>query len=327
MVKVKLEKNIESSLPDDKVKRKLKLKKRLRSLVKTESKIIICKNNEIEEIKKVIPTGYKWKSVALTVIILIASFFLSKLSISSCGFWATYENNYNKIVHGDEKWCYLKLDNSLIVERLKERVIGQMDAIRLIEASLALANREKIIQMAFTGAVGVGKTLTANIVMENFQWQENVISLIFDINFQLDLKDEEAYASDYELVVTKLSDCGYNLIVIDDLNSEDPTMIRRITELERRLHRVAKQNIFKIVLIVIFKRSTEDVTLEQKLSNFVLVEFHPFTEEMFQRCIEVHEELHNVKLTSKDKDELKFINFTNSGCKTLAKKLDLIRKK
>lgn len=336
MVKIKLEDSIESPTQEFKIKSKEKPKTKLRSLVKkTEPKYIpwyIRRNHKKLSTKEskaseeeVIQSKWKWKSLALAGVTLIASFFISKLTISSCGFYATYENNYNKIVYGDESWCYLKLDPSLIIEKLKERVIAQDDAISLIKGSLSLVNREKIIQIALTGVIGVGKTLTANVIMENFKWQENVNSLIFDINFQAHLKSEEAYESDYNEVSSRLSDCGFNLVCIDDVDPKESTTVERIKELERRLHRVAKQNLYKIVLIVIFRGSTEELAV--KLDNFVLIEFGSFNEEMFQKCIEVHEKLHNVKLTSKDMEELKFINFTQSGCKTLAKKLNLIAKK
>lgn len=328
MVNIKLEKGLDSPVQEPKIKNKLKRKKRLRPLIKTESKIASCSNEKQEDpAEEKVQSKWKWKSLFLAGAILVASFFLSKLTISSCGFWATYENNYNKIVHGDERWCHLKLDPSLIIHELKERVIGQDDAISLIGGSLDLANREKIIQIAFTGAIGVGKTLTANVIMENFKWQENVISMIFDINFQAQLKGDEAFDSDFEEVSSRLSDCGFNLVVIDDVDPKESTVVQRITELERRLHRVAKQNLYKTILIVIFEESNQDQALEQKLNNFVLVEFRSFTEEMFQRCIEVHEKLHNVKLRPKDREELNFINFTHTGCKTLAKKLNLIIKK
>lgn len=90
------------------------------------------------------------------------------------------------------------------------------------------------------------------------------------------------------------------------------------------MHRLAKQKLFKIVLVVIFSDSADSSDLLNELKNFVLVEFNPFTEETFHECIRVHEKIHNVKLKPKDIEELRHINFTSTGCKTLAKKLNLI---
>lgn len=219
--------------------------------------------------------------------------------------------------------CYRKLEASSSIKNLKEEVIGQDDAIKLISASLELANREWIIQMAFVGPIGTGKTLSANILVNNFKWQQNVQRLVFDINFGARLDANEAYESDYNLVASKLSDCGFSLVVIDDLRFEH-SAVQRIAALERRLHRLAKQKLFKIVLVVIFSDSADSSDLLNELKNFVLVEFNPFTEETFHECIRVHEIIHNVKLKPKDIEELKHINFTSTGCKTLAKKLNLI---
>lgn len=220
--------------------------------------------------------------------------------------------------------CYRKLEASPSVKNLKEEVIGQDDTIKLISASLDLANREWIIQMAFVGPIGTGKTLSANILVRNFKWQQNVQRLVFDINFGARLDAKEANESDYNLVASKLSDCGFNLVVIDDVRLED-SAVQRIAALERRLHRLAKQKLFKIVLVVIFSDSADSSDdLLNELKNFVLVEFSAFTEETFHDCIRVHEKIHNVKLKARDIEELRHINFTNTGCKTLAKKLNLI---
>lgn len=219
--------------------------------------------------------------------------------------------------------CYRKLEASPSVKNLKEEVIGQDDAIKLISASLDLGNREWIIQMAFVGPIGTGKTLSANILVGNFKWQQNVQRLVFDINFGPLLDANEANESDYNLVASKLSDCGFNLVVVDDVRLKD-SAVQRIAALERRLHRLAKQKLFKIVLVVIFSDSADSSDLQNELKNFVLVEFNAFTEETFHECIRVHEKIHNVKLKQKDIEELRHINFTNTGCKTLAKKLNLI---
>lgn len=249
---------------------------------------------------------------------------LSNVAISRCGFWATYLNNYNKNVYGDERFCYRQLDSSPIPVNLTEQVIAQDDALMLIGASLELANRERAtIQIALTGAVGVGKMLTATIICENFKWQRNIVSLIYELNFQKDLSDVEAEDKDFEVAAAKLSDCGFNLIVIDDVDTSDST-IQRITKLKRRLHRLAKQKLHKIVLIVIFKGGLSPKAAQDDLKNFVLVEFNSFTEKSFEKCIRIHEKQHNMKLSPKDMEELKFINFTHSGCKTLAKKLNLV---
>lgn len=295
---------------------------KIRPLVKVESIKPVAEesqpeiNNETE-----VPARSTWKYLVGALLVLFIAVPLSNMAISRCGFWTTYLNNYNTIVYGDEKYCIRHLDSSPILKKLKEQVIAQEDALKLIGASLELANRERIIQIAFTGSVGTGKTLTANLISENFN--RNVLNLIYDLNFQKDLSDQEAEKKDFEVAASKLSDCGFNLISIDDVDTDNST-IKRMTQLERRLHRLAKQKLHKIVLIVIFKGALPQHAQEQ-LKNFVLVEFSSFNEESFEKCIRAQEKHHNLKLSTKDIDELKLINFTHSGCKTLAKKMNLVK--
>lgn len=333
MVKIKLEKSAETSKEPKKLgnKRKDDSKKRLRSLVKLDSLRIVEKSKHAEKSDEFDENSsrswWKWKHWVIALLALTASVFVSSVTISSCGFLATYENNFNKIVHGDERWCYRLMESSPMVNKLKEQVVGQEDAIALVGASLDLVNREKIIQLAFFGKVGTGKTLISNILMKHFKWQENVISLIFDLNFNAELTGEAAAEVDHNMVSTRLSDCGFNLVVIDDVNLKTAA-IERIVHLERRLHRMAKQKLAKIILVVIFKGNLNEAEIpEEFLKDFVIVEFAPFTEASFKLCIEVHEKLHNVKLNPKDFEELKSINFTSFGCKTLAKKLNLMTSK
>lgn len=329
MVKIKLEisnldESVEKSLSVQEIKpeeSKIELKKKLRSLVKTESNLTEDNSEDSEkeeEIHEKQPNR-KWKYVATATFVLLASFLASKMTISSCGFWATYESNFNKIVYGDELWCFRPLEATVMVERLNEHIVGQHDAIKLIGASLDLANREKIIQIALFGSTGVGKTLTTNIIMQHWKWKPT-ISLIYDINFQTQLSGQEAFDSDLEVVTSRLQDCGFNLVVIDDLKA---SALDRIEKLERNLHRIAKQNLFKIVLIAIFN---EDSALQDRPLNFVTIEYQTFTAEFFLECIKAHEKLYKVELKPREIEELKAINFTNSGCKTIAKKLNLMSK-
>lgn len=249
----------------------------------------------------------------------IISIILSQIEYSRCGLWTTYKNNFNKIVHGDEMYCIRELDPSQIIRSLEKNLVNQDEAIKIIQVSLNLANRERFISMVFSGSVGVGKTLSSNLIAKNFKWQENVNELIYEFNFVQNFNVNESLESDLSVATEKFKECGFNLVIIDDVPLGDES-IERISMLERKLNEIAKRNLHKIVLIVIFRGNVK----QDQLKNFVIVDFQDFTQESFNSCIERHLKLFNVNLKPIEIDELKNLNFTSSGCKTVAKKINLM---
>lgn len=263
----------------------------------------------------------KWKYFIFIVLIGISTLILSQIEWSQCGLFATYKNNFNKIVHGDEQYCYRELNPSTIVKELENNLVNQKDAIKLIEVSLKLGNRENFISMSFGGPVGVGKTLSSNIIAKNFKWQENVNQLIYEMNFDQSLKVNESLENDVEVVSSRFSECGFNLVIIDDVEVKN-TSIERISLLEQKLHEMTKQKLLKIVLIVIFRGEVS----QDQLEHFVIIDFQPFTKESFHECIERHQKLYQVNLKPAEVLSLQMLNFTVFGCKTVAKKINLISK-
>jgi reverse gyrase len=69
--------------------------------------------------------------------------------------------------------------------------------------------------MAFRGGIGSGKSLNTEIIMKKFRLQKNVISTIFEFNFQINLNEQKAHLKEIE---PRLSECGFNLLVIDDVD-------------------------------------------------------------------------------------------------------------
>lgn len=255
----------------------------------------------------------KLKYFLVLLIVGVTTVMLSQIEWSQCGLWATYNNNFNKIVHGDERYCHRDMDPSVIVVELKRNLVNQNDAIKLIHTSLKLVNREKFISIAFSGSIGVGKTLSSNIIAENFKWQGNVNQLIYELNFDTSLKVNESLELDFDVASSEFSHCGFNLIIIDDVPVKQ-SAIERIIQLEKQLSRVKA---YKIVFIVIFKGEVS----QNDLQHFVIVDFEPFTRESFNECIDRHLHLFNVKLSPAKILELQSVNFHTFGCKTVGKRI------
>lgn len=275
-------------------------------------------NLETENSDKKSQSKVKW--FLFLSIIGIFLYFISQIELSRCGLWATYNNNFNLIVHGDERYCHRELNPKDIVDKLNYNLVNQNDAIRLIEVSLNLSNREKFISMAFSGSVGVGKTLSSSLIAKNFKWKNNVNEIIYEYNFQQNINANESIDSDLEVASMRFSECGFNLLIIDDIPIKKSS-IERIKRLERKLHEMAKRNLYKIVLIVIFRGEVS----QELLPNFVIIEFQPFnTQESFNKCIDKHLQLLNVNLKPNEILELQKLNFTTSGCKTVMKKINLM---
>lgn len=255
----------------------------------------------------------QWKKyfIILTALItLIIAFILYQLKYGSCEFWNTYERNYNKIVYGDEQYCYRKIDTNLIKGKLLEEVVGQDDAIELIKGSLNLANNDEYIQMIFHGTTGIGKTLSSEIIAKNFPNPTNVQKYVWNVHEFFNLID---------VAKLRLSKCGFNLIIFDDLEINEDTL-DFLRDFEQQIRDEAKRNNFRIVLLAIFKDTLTD-NIKEDLNNFVIIDFYPLTKDNFIKCIEIHLKLFNITMNPKEFEELKEIDYSSSGCKLISKKL------
>ena len=156
-----------------------------------------------KEIKKEPEKRTNLKIVFIPVLISIIGLVIYQLSqIKSCEFWSAYERNFNKVVYGDSYFCIRPIDSQLIYNQLKLEVAAQEDALELIRGSLELANKERIVRIAFNGGVGTGKSLAASIITRHFTWKRNVQKLSWEDDIQ----------------ISSLSKCGFNLIIIDNMN-------------------------------------------------------------------------------------------------------------
>ncbi|KAL7019768.1 hypothetical protein ACKWTF_011241 [Chironomus riparius] len=287
--------------------RKSKLRQsEIRSLTKQKD------SRKVEKIKKP-KNKIQWKKYLIfltSLITLIIAFILYQLKFGSCEFWNTYERNYNKIVYGDEKYCYRKIDTNLVNIRLLDEIVGQDDAIELIKGSLNLANNDEYIQMIFHGVTGIGKTLASEIIARNFPNPTNVQKYIWKVHEFFNL---------FEIARSRLSKCGFNLIILDDLEI-DEYAIELLKDFEQQMRDEGKRSNFRIVLLAIFKDTMTD-KIKDDLKNFVIIDFNPLSKDDFIKCIEIHLKLFNITMNAQEFEELKEIDYSSSGCKLISKKL------
>lgn len=300
--------------PNSSSKLKKNHERKIRSLVKKKDVITLPKRKDLPRLRIIfIP--------ALLLSISVLFYQISQLK--PCEFWSVYERNFNKVVYRDEYYCIRKINSNVILTKLKDEVVNQDDALELIRGSLEFANREGIVRMAFNGDVGTGKSLTASIISQSFQWQGNIQRYSW--------REEQSNLNPH------LSKCGFNLIIIDDLDF-NATSINYIKEIEQEFLNKSKNENYRIIFIVIFhgsheklkKISNEDEedmnALQELLKNFVIVDFHSIsTLDEFKKCIDVHQNLFNIKISSKDMDDLKKIDYKTTGCKLIEKRLNLFK--
>jgi hypothetical protein len=292
---------------ENKTRRKSKLRQpEIRSLTRQKE------SRKVEKIKKP-KNKIKWKKYLIfltSLITLIVAYILYQLKFGSCEFWNTYERNYNKIVYGDEKYCYRKINTNLINEKLLDEIVGQDDAIELIKGSLNLANNDEYIQIIFQGSTGIGKTLASEIIAKNYPNPSNVQKYIWKVHEFFNL---------FEIAKSRLSKCGFNLIILDDLEI-DEYPIDFLKEFEQQLRDEARRDNFRIVLLAIFKDTMTD-KIKEDLNNFVIIDFNPLSKDDFIKCIEIHLKLFNITMNAQELEELKEIDYSASGCKLISKKL------
>jgi Torsin len=250
--------------------------------------------------------------IIISFAILLIGFFIQIKGYKKCDFKSAFERNINKLLYGDEWYCHREINIKDISLELENNILGQEDAIKLINASLNLAQREKYIQIAFYGDVGVGKSYAAAIISRIFYWKNNVQRYSYE--------DTIDYAAK---ILSNLSKCGFNLVVIDDIQITQPS-INNVEEIEDRVRNHSKQHGYKTILIFIFKGPQTEL---YALKDFVVIDFEPMTYATFLECINLQAKINNIELQASDVEELTMLNYTASGCKQISKRLNLISQK
>lgn len=245
--------------------------------------------------------------------------YSSHISIRWSDFLASYRSHYNLLVHGDKDYCLPIINVENLFSSIRKKVINQETALATMELELKHLNESKFIALAIAGASGVGKSLFVHELMLNFPWKENIQSETFSIhNFVIGN------------FLGHLSDCGVNLVIIDNFEPNDTFFIEKYNKklYEKTLEQVSV-NLLVVYVINIptythVQKKLYNITMEevQLLRDVKIVEFRKFNLKDAQDCIRHESKSLNLTLNDEDFEEIsKMIDPKSSGCKNVYSKV------
>lgn len=265
--------------------------------------------------------------ITFTIALLMGHYFTQNNSNTKHilkEFLKNYRNQYTEIVHGKNNYCDQKqqLDTATLFARIKQnRILHQEQAMQQIE--VALRNESDLNAIALVGPTGVGKTLFMGALQENFPWQENVHTYAWNTF----VKDEAEKFHLIRILIENLSECGQNLLVIENLQACDLGVIAIINQL---LMEANKKQHKRVVIFYVFNLNTmltaeayeTQRDLLQSLPDCQVINFKSFKQPELKDCIKREAEIENVTLRQQDYDEIvETIDPHKSGCKNVNAKV------
>ncbi|XP_049773762.1 uncharacterized protein LOC126161752 [Schistocerca cancellata] len=137
---------------------------------------------------------------------------------------------------------------------LDENVFGQDEIkdqlIRTIETMNSPMDSD-VKFLIFSGSSGVGKTYVASLIAQFFPWSENVQHFMAPVHSELSAGD----------IDKRMSLCGYNLVIIDDLKKSDVNMMLEL----KRNYELMNRQFLKVIFIFIF--TTEQNFIANDIDN------------------------------------------------------------
>ncbi|XP_046606654.1 uncharacterized protein LOC124298541 isoform X1 [Neodiprion virginianus] len=226
--------------------------------------------------------------------------------------------------------CVQRFDPAETIRELENRVFGQAKAVQELGVQLTTLESSRFKIVVLIGGTGIGKSYAAHIISENFPARRNVFHYIPR------LQPMERYA--WELS----SDCGCNLIVIENLSNRD---IADASDFAARLaSRVAQGNYCLLILQVInvheihddlkhtvdLARSTKEIQdyYKSKNLNVNVVTFEPLSSDDVDRCIAEAAKERKLTLSADEIRRVRLgLEIAGSGCKGAYAKVQLFDKK
>lgn len=255
----------------------------------------------------------KKSSIKTTIAVLLlasVAYFLSSNRYLVNEFKNLALNQYQLYLHGRIDYCKERFDSQRLMKALRRQIINQDVALNGIETSFL--QHENMTALALLGPQGVGKTMTMNIVQNQFQWHLNVQQYIwsatdFHHNHIESLND----------LLENLSTCGQNGIFIDNIPSN---RVPDIKEFHTKLLKRCNEHHMKCIVFYVFQFPTGPMTTYD-FNTVKSINFRALNTKDVVECLEAESLRLKIELTPAQKAELlTSIDVDRNGCKTVAAK-------
>ncbi|XP_034104876.1 uncharacterized protein LOC117568378 [Drosophila albomicans] len=186
-------------------------------------------------------------------------------------------------------YCEQQLDTKRIFRQIARQVLNQEHALARLERLVQSPRNFKAV--ALLGPPGVGKSLTAMGLRQQFPWQENVHTYSWSTYVPDGVKKFHMIRNFMDL----LKDCGQNLIIIDNLSACDygivPIYNKVLQKREGDLNAAANQT---VLVVYIFDLEMEFYwqqyeLLHQLPVDVTIVNYQPFGRQELSDCL--HQEM------------------------------------
>ncbi|XP_067637119.1 uncharacterized protein [Eurosta solidaginis] len=237
-------------------------------------------------------------------------------------FLSSYRRNYYQIIHGKPHYCDIELDTKFLFARIGEhQILHQQQALQQLE--MVLRNQSHFRSIAFVGPSGVGKTMTANALETHFPWRENVHSYAWNTH----VEEEAQKIRMLRFYVEHLSDCGRNLLIIDNLAPCESEVVAILNQMIAAEDNAYRKHV--IVIYIFHLNALLDSNLYQKqkyelqnLPDTTTIHFKALNKEELRECIQRETLTNNLTLNDADFNEIvDTIDVTTSGCKKVQAKV------
>jgi len=160
-----------------------------------------------------------WRFIAKTCKLVVILFSLSMFLVLCLVCFASYKS-WQCSAHRSAP-----IDIDQLGRQLKTGLFGQHIALEEITEALTRfteeSSRKDTLVLLLAGWLGGGKTHTSSLISKAFPVKSNVHTLLAPLH----LAQQASSALDQLVTITSRS-CGYNLVILDDIDTGDPTTNR-----------------------------------------------------------------------------------------------------
>ncbi|XP_004520886.1 uncharacterized protein LOC101453740 [Ceratitis capitata] len=236
-------------------------------------------------------------------------------------FVSSYRRHYYQIIHGKPHYCDAKLDVQNILSRIHDQILHQEDAIQKLDS--ILRNETQLRSIAIVGPSGVGKTMTASALLSYFPWRENMWTYAWNTHVENEVEKFRIL----RMYVEQFTDCGRNLLIVDNLSPCDDAVIPLLNQMIATQDGANKKRVVVIYIFNLNSMLNSDLYQKQRdslqnLPDTTTINFKSFNEKELKDCIRREVQTENLTITDADFEEIvATIDVATSGCKKVKSKV------